>query len=205
MIFSHYATTKSATIQYTVEICQCMPTACVIYEDEKRSNNLCKGGCPNYSHKWSCPPFAPLFTEIILNWKKMYLIFMHVDLSQFSYIKSDYLKVKAANSILKSRADRFVREMARLHGSCISTGSCRLCKTCECKKGMPCAHPDLMAYSFEALGADAWQMVNDYFHKPLLSYQRQSLPEYASVVCAVLTNEDLSMKYLQDKYKETMN
>lgn len=167
-----------------------------------RFDNLCKSHCPNYAHKWSCPPFAPSFREFASKWERLYLIFMHTDLSQFSYIKNDYLKIKAAHNILKSRAERFVRKMAALHGGYISTGSCRRCRSCRCKIGMDCAHPDLMSYSFEALGMHVGQMVHDYFQKPLLWYQPQCLPRYTSVVCGILTNEQLSKKYLQDNYNK---
>ena len=202
MEFLYYAITKSASIQYVVEVCSCMPIMCTKYEDGKRFNNLCKIGCPNYSCKWSCPPFAPLFTDISLKWDKLYIIFMHIDLSQFSYIRNDYLKVKAANSILKSRADQFIRKMADMHGSCISTGSCRLCKPCKCKLNMPCAHPSTMSYSFEALGINVGQLVEDLFQTPLIWYKKHCLPKYTSVVCGILTNENLSDEYLQNSYKK---
>ncbi len=202
MKFSYYATTKSATIEYTVEMCQYTPAACIGYEDKTKFDNLCKTGCPNYSRKWSCPPFAPLFSDLTLKWENLYLVFLHADLSQFSYITNDYLKVKAANSILKSRADRFVRKMADLYGRYISTGSCRLCKPCKHKTGMSCAHPDLMGYSFEALGVDVGQMVYHCFQKPLLWYRRHCLPQYTSVVCGVLTNEELSLEHLKADYKK---
>lgn len=127
----------------------------------------------------------------------MYLVFLYTDMAHFSYIKNDYLKIKAANNILKSRADRFIRKMAELHGACISTGSCRLCKPCKCKNQMPCAHPDLMTYSFEALGIHVGQMVEDHFQKPLLWYQKHTLPEYTSVVCGILTDEILAMDDLE--------
>lgn len=170
------------------------------YEDKRKFDNLCKTGCPNYLCKWSCPPYAPLFTDVALKWDKTYIVFMHMDLSQFSYIKNDYLKVKAANTMLKSRADRFIRKMASLHGKCISTGSCRLCKPCKCKLGEPCAHSDLMAYSFEALGINVSQLVEDCFKKQLIWYKQNCLPQYTSVVCGILTNENLSDEYLQDSY-----
>lgn len=202
MNFSHYATTKSATIQYTIEVCLYAPALCIRYEDKAKFDNLCKVGCPNYACKWSCPPYAPLFADFALKWEKLYLVFMYVDLLQFSYIKNDYLKVKAANSMLKSRADQFIRKMAGLHGSCISTGSCRLCKPCKCKLDMPCAHPDLMAYSFEALGINVGQMVEDCFQKQLIWYRQHCLPQYTSVVCGILTNENLSDEYLRDSYKK---
>ncbi|MEH2943999.1 DUF2284 domain-containing protein [Lachnospiraceae bacterium KK002] len=198
MNFTHYAATKSATIPYTVELCLRTPAQCAEYEDKTTFDALCKNGCPNYARKWSCPPFAPSFADFTGHWKNLYVIFMHTELAEFSYIKNSYLKVKAANSVLKSRADRFTRRMAELHGSYISTGSCRLCKSCKCKGGAPCAHPASMSYSFEALGIDVNQMVTDCFQKPLLWYRKSCAPRYTSVVCGILTNEELSLEYLRD-------
>ena len=202
MNFTCQAISKSATIAYTVEICATSGDTCMKYEDKQKFDDLCRNGCPNYSHKWSCPPYAPPFERLASKWKNLYIVFIHADMEQFSYIKNDYLKVKAANSMLKSRADRFIREMARLHGEAVSTGSCRLCKPCRCKSGMPCAHPESMAYSFEALGIDVGRLTEDYFQRPLKWYSRQSLPEYTSVVCGILTNEDLSGEYLRAEYEQ---
>lgn len=196
------AKTDSAQISYQVEICSVTPAACAAYMDQERFRSLCEDGCPNYGRKWSCPPYAPLFTDFTAKWKYLYVLFLHTDMSNFAYIKNDYLKIKAANNILKSRADRFIRRMAGLHGSSISTGSCRLCKPCKCKQDLPCAHPDIMTYSFEALGIHVGRMVEDCFHKPLLWYRRHALPEYTSVVCGILTSERLSMEYLEERYKK---
>ncbi len=202
MKFICNATSKSADIQYTVEISAVASSACACYEDKINFNNLCKQGCPNFSHKWSCPPYAPQYGDFALKWKNLYIIFMYADMVQFAYIQNDYLKIKAANSMLKSRADRFIQEMAKLHGGCISTGSCRRCKPCKCKLDMPCAHPELMTYSYEALGINVGQMIEDYFHKPLLWYKKHCLPQYTSVVCGILTNDSLSEDYLQASYKK---
>lgn len=196
------ARTSSADIPYTVEICSAAPEACIPYTDQERFRLLCEKGCPNYGHKWSCPPFSPLFTDFTSKWTYLYVLFLYTDMSHFSYIRQDYLKIRAANSILKSRADRFLRRMSGLHGSSISTGSCRLCKPCKCKQDLPCAHPDLMTYSFEALGIHVGAMTEDFFHRPLLWYRKHALPEYTSVVCGILTKEALSMEYLENKYKK---
>jgi predicted metal-binding protein len=169
--------------------------------DKTKFDRMCLEGCPNYHHKWSCPPYSPDFERFASIWDNLYIVFMHTDLSQFSYIQNDYLKVKAANSILKSRADRYTRSMAKKHGNYISTGSCRLCKPCKCKIGELCAHPEIMTYSYEALGIDVGQLVEEYFHKPLMWYKRDCLPQYTSVVSGILTNEELDDEYLRYCYQ----
>lgn len=194
------AHTKSALIQYNIELCSLTPKDCFPLEDKETFRVLCAEGCTNYKRKWSCPPYSPSFHNFTSEWNKLYVLYMRINTDQFSYIKNDYLKIKAANSILKSRADKFMYKMAKQHGRYISTGSCRLCKPCKCKINMPCAHPAEKTYSFEALGVNVSGLVNMCFQEPLLWYKPKSLPKYTSVVCGLLTNESLSVEFLEDEY-----
>ena len=61
-----------------------------------------------------------------------------------------------------------------------------------------------MAYSFESLGINVDALVKEYFKKPLLWYKKGSVPEYTSVVCGLLTNEDLSLDILKELYLKTI-
>ena len=161
---------------------------------------MCETGCINYNKKWSCPPFAPAFSVISSHWSKLYVLYMRMPMYAFSGIKNENLRIKAANSMLKSRADRYMRVLSAKYGKCISTGSCRMCRPCKYMEGKSCAHPTIMAYSFEALGIDVYKLVNEHFDYPLLWYKKGSLPEYTSVVCGLLTNEELSLEGLKQEY-----
>jgi len=121
---------------------------------------------------------------------------------QFAYIKNDYLKIKAANSILKSRADKYLRRIASKYGKYISTGSCRLCRPCKCKIEQPCAKPETKTYSYEAMGVDVDVLVERYFNNKLLWYKRGKLPEYTSIVCGLLSNNLYSLETLRNEYME---
>lgn len=159
------------------------------YMDYTKFSELCKSGCVNYGKKWSCPPYSPLFEEFTKGYSYISICLLHIKLQQFSYIKNDYLKVKAANSILKSRIDKTLRKLKRPDNHYISTGSCRMCKPCKCKLDKPCAHNDIKTYSFEALGVDVSNMVKDLFDFKLLWYRKKNVPEYTSVVAGLLSNE----------------
>ena len=198
-----YAQTNAGLVGYTAEIYLVNPRVFDAYVDKAKFNKLCANGCPNYARKWSCPPFSPSFQEFAAGWDSLFVLYLRIGMDQFAYIKNDYLKIKAANSILKSRADRFLRKMAEQYGRFISTGSCRLCKPCKCKMNASCAHPEKMTYSFEALGLDVNALVNRCFQKPLLWYKPHSLPAYTSVVCGLLTNKPLSIETLHDEYVTT--
>ena len=194
------AATKSANLLYSVDLC-CVKADCITeYSDKNLFTTLCRTGCINYNKKWSCPPHSPDYQEVSTGWNYLFILYARMELSQFSYVKNDYLKVRAANSILKSRVEKFLRKMAEKHGNYISTGSCRLCKPCMCKKGLPCARPELMKYSFEALGIDVGKLVHEQFRKPLLWYKPHCLPDYTAVVCGLLTNDEITVQDLQEEY-----
>jgi len=194
------AKTSSADIQYSVDFRLTSLVGISTYVDKEKFDELCLTACSNFRSKWSCPPYAPAFTDFVANWKKLFIMHMYTEMSQFSYIKNDYLKVKAANVILKSRADKILRQMANKYGNYISTGSCRLCKPCKCKRELPCAQPELMTYSFEAMGVDVGKLVEAQFGKPLLWYHRRCVPQYTSVVCGLLTNIELSVETFKEEY-----
>lgn len=198
--FSAQAKTSSASLAYKVHICQCTPVQCIPMENQTAFKDLCQTGCRNYGQKWSCPPCSPPFGQFTKDWKWLYVLYMKIYTNQFSYIKNPYLKVKAGNAILKSRADKFLAGLAREYGCYISTGSCRRCKPCRRKLLQPCAHPNSMAYSFEALGINVGELVDLCFQQPLLWYAKGYLPEYTAVVCGLLTQETLPMEFLKTAY-----
>lgn len=100
------------------------------------------------------------------------------------------MKVKASNSILKSRLDRLMRELEiKYTGKMLTNGSCRLCKTCNKKNNLPCKKPFEMRYSMEALGLNVAQIAQHFFGHRLLWYKDKKAPSYSSVVSCLLTNE----------------
>ena len=198
--FEKDAVTQGGAKRYIAEIVEIAPRLLEDYINKEHFDGLCKQGCPNFGKKWSCPPFAPGYMDYTMNWEKLFVLYMQISFDQFDYIKSDHLKVKAANVILKSRADKFLREMAVQYGNYLSTGSCRLCKPCKCKIGTPCAHPDMMTYSFEALGVDVSRLVEKCFSRTLLWYKPHNLPEYTSIVSGLLTNGEITIMDIKSAY-----
>lgn len=159
------------------------------YEDYNKFSLLCKNGCPNYEKKWSCPPYSPKFNDFSKEFDLISICALTMELNGLSYIRNDYLKVKAANAILKSKADKVFRSFATERRRYVSTGSCRLCKPCKCKKAEPCARPSMMAYSFEALGINVSKITESLFDFKLLWYEKGKCPQYTAVVVGLLTNE----------------
>lgn len=172
------------------------------YEELVKFKELCKNGCPNYKMKWSCPPYSPFYHEILKGYGFLTVCALTVRLNQFDYIRRDYLKIKAANSILKSRADRMLRESVSENYKGISTGSCRKCKPCRCKLNEPCRNPSKVMYSFEALGVNVSHMVKDLFNFELQWYSKGLLPEYTSVVVGILSKEKGDIKKIYSLFRK---
>lgn len=186
-----YAKTPTSIIQYSLQSETAEVQDFTKYMDIKVFHECCKLGCPNYGMKWSCPPYAPDYGAYVRDYKLLTVFLLKAELSQFSYIKNDYLKIKAANSILKSRIDNTLRFFKNDETHYISTGSCRLCKPCKRKLNIPCAHPDLMSYSFEAMGINVTHLVRDLFEEELLWYSKKMLPQYTCVVAGLLCKKEI--------------
>lgn len=185
------AKTPHGVIQYSYK-CKFIDVGEVLsFLDKKKFDALCEIGCPNYNNKWSCPPYAPDFKTFTQNYKYIDIVMLLVEMREFSYIKQDFLKIKAANSVLKSRIDKALRLSINKEEFYISTGSCRLCKPCKRKNGENCAHPTERTFSFEALGIDVSSLTKELFKKELLWYKDKILPQYTCVVAGLLTNNNL--------------
>lgn len=194
------AKTNTTSVEYEVYFSALSPDICYGFEDKKKFSMLCANGCCNFDKKWSCPPHSPSFRDYTRGWDNLVVLYFRIDLNQLGYIKNDYLKIKAANSILKSRSDRFLREASLGGKRFISSGSCRLCHPCKCKAGEKCTYPNKMAYSFEALGIDVTGLVERCFSTTLSWYRSRKLPQYTAVVCGLLTNEVPSIERMQSEY-----
>ena len=196
------AHTPHAIIEYVCEECLVQTKYLEMFVDKSYFDILCKKGCPNYGNKWSCPPYAPDYIKFVEKYEFIDIFMLYIELDQFDYIKQDYLKIKAANSIMKSRIDKGLRNSMNENEFYVSTGSCRLCKSCKKKVGEPCAYPEYRTYSFVALGINVSLLTIDIFQRELLWYSTKNLPQYTSVVAGLLTNNGISNTEVIDQLLE---
>lgn len=167
------------------------------YEHKNEFENLCADGCPNYNNKWSCPPFSPSYSHTSKEYSNIILMLLYCDLSQFDYIKTEYMKIKASNSILKSKSEKLARFLEEdMCGVMITNGSCKLCKPCNRKKNLNCKRPKEMRYSLEALGLNVGLISKEFFNHELLWYENKLAPKYSSVITGVLTNKQVDEDYI---------
>lgn len=169
-----------------------IPDTSVLYDyyEKTKIEAACEKGCPNYGNKWSCPPYSEHFLNIEKEYSMGYLLCFSTEMKNYSDIKNKYLAVKAANVTLKTlieKCARSIEEYAR--GYSLLSGSCRLCKPCQCKIKRPCKHPDRMRYSMEATALNVQKMCFDFLGHELLWYENKKLPEYTSVVVFILFHQ----------------
>jgi len=194
------AATPQAKIEYQIFIADAGTEEIFKYEDRERFNALCRNRCDNFGRKWSCPPYAPAYHEFAGEYNRIYICLTLAKTDQFNYIKHDYLKIKAANTILKRRIDKTLRKLIEKDVYYISGGSCRLCKSCKCKFQESCIHPELMTYSFEAMGINVDDMIRDIFGIPLLWY-KESLPKYTCVVAGLVSKDKFEAETIIETLK----
>jgi predicted metal-binding protein len=146
---------------------------------------MCKIGCKNYDNKFSCPPFSGNFIELVGNRDGIFVVLFLMDLSKID--STQYNKLRIANSIMKSRMDKIMRIMeSKFDTKFFSTGSCRLCRTCQLKLKKSCKHPDKMRYSLEATGVDCDDLSKKLFNLPLLWFNNGQAPKYTCVIAGLI-------------------
>ena len=162
-----------------------------IQTNKELFDNLCRNGCPNFGKKYSCPPYSPKFEFLGKEFEYLFLARFSCDLNQIN--SNEYNKIRIANSVMKSRMDKLMRNLEeKIGGIFLSNGSCRLCKPCLCKEGKPCKHPKKRRYSLESTGINVDYLAEKYFNKKLLWYDSKlgKSPEYTCVVSALFCSKD---------------
>ncbi len=201
MNFNIFHKTPTTRIQIQISLKYLDANVLVKYEEKDRFNKLCELGCINYNKKWSCPPHSPTYSSYLNGFSKFLLILFNCDLAQFDYVKTEYMKVKTSNSILKSQSDKLSRFLEiKLSGKMLSNGSCRLCKPCSKKvSANSCKNPLKLRYSLESLGLNVEQISQDFFNRKLLWYKtKQASPDYSTVVSGILTNNMFDNRFLKE-------
>lgn len=199
----YFYTTSAARIRLDIKLRLAYVEGLTRYEDKLCIREKCEKGCVSYGRKWSCPPFSPSFSDYSRGYPSCVLILFYCRLNQFHYIQSDYMKVRAANSILRSQTTKLARYFEEeLSGRMLSGGSCRSCKTCAKVQDKDCKNPSKLRFSLEALGLNQDEISRDYFNHQLLRYENRKAPEYSTVLSGVLMPEALAERELEARLQK---
>ncbi|MDD3647537.1 MAG: DUF2284 domain-containing protein [Candidatus Dojkabacteria bacterium] len=168
----------------------------VIHRDDVKVNKeqfeeMCKNGCPNYGKKYTCPPYSPSYTDHTKGNDWLFVVAFTLSLDQFKNTKyREYLKLRIANSVLKTRIEKLMRAFEKqLDSKFLGTGACRLCKPCQLQSNEPCRYPQERRYSLESVGVDCNELMKKVCGKELKWYRDKKAPQYTSVICALPVKE----------------
>ena len=179
---------KTSIAEYEVEVYSSFIEKQEVKTQRELFIKMCKEGCKNYGNKFSCPPCSPSFLEIVGNQEGILVIMFLMNLREIN--SAEYNKLRIANSIMKSRIDKVLRSLeTRSNTKFLSTGSCRLCRTCNLKLKKPCKHPEKMRFSLESSGVDCNYLSTKFFNKPLLWFKDQKAPEYTAVLGGLICDK----------------
>lgn len=171
---------------------------CERFVDVPRFLALCRA-CSNYDKVWSCPSFAFSVDEL---WKGLCLSYSHMRLLgrkltfgpealEKRYDRRQMEELYKA-TLYRERTDMdselFALEAENPGSLALLPGFCCRCGEGNCTRaaGQPCRDPQHLRHSLEALGGDVGRTAAELLATPLLWSQEGRLPEYFTLVAALL-------------------
>jgi predicted metal-binding protein len=166
------------------------------YQDREKFMAFCKE-CPNYNNLWCCPPLQFDANELLQGFTDINLVAVKVIYDEET--------IKSANTAEKIKeitrrtlrevkdklADTMLSVEREIPGSIgLASGGCYLCERCNRKDDLPCQQPEKMRYSIDSFGFDLTAITSDLLQIEL-KWPKDSLPEYYTLIHALLTKEPL--------------
>ncbi len=149
--------------------------------------------CDAYGKTWACPPFEQEFDIEQYEVANLFATKVWVDpAEQEKILSKEELKSKMVEILEPVRRDLDERLLALEaivpSSRALFAGSCRSCPKGECTrpKGEPCAKPDKMRPSLEALGFDVSRTASELIGAEL-QWSKDTLPQYFTLIYALLT------------------
>lgn len=173
------------------------------YQDQAKFLVFCQH-CGNYQTLWSCPPLLLDVPQFLQGFNYIYIIGVKVIYDEET-IKSAHTAEKIKEITFQSLQEVKTKLAAALltleqqiPGSVsLSSGGCRLCQRCERRDDRPCRYPEKMRYSLDAFGFDLTAITSDLLQIEL-KWAKNSLPEYYTLIHALLTTQELDKTILHE-------
>ena len=165
------------------------------YYDREKFLEFCRA-CPSYGLLWSCPPLAAETEQSLSRYRNAVVVGAKIvyDAQTVACTDTKEKVIECSDRSLlvvkKELLEILLQLEKRLPGSlAISSGGCEICGRCTRPDIKPCRHPDRMRHSFESLGVDLGKLARDLLGIEL-KWSSGRLPEYFTLICALLTNAD---------------
>ncbi|HWR44145.1 DUF2284 domain-containing protein [Sporomusa sp.] len=166
------------------------------YQHQEKFMAFCKD-CHNYNTLWSCPPLQFDANQFLLDFNYIYIIGAKViyDAETIELANtSDKIKEITTQSLreVKNKLSDILLDLERQIPDSISlaSGGCHICERCRRCDNLPCQYPEKMRYSLDSFGFDLTAITSDMLQIEL-KWSKDSLPEYYTLIHALLTKQSL--------------
>lgn len=153
----------------------------------------CCKECKNYGQVWSCPPYDFDVKSIWENYREIWVVATKIVFAEDTRKEITGIEAVEAYSrqVLQTEKQKLSEELWSLEkehpGSIsLSAGSCHLCQNCGRPEGKPCSDAAHMRYSIESLGGNVGKTCSQLLSIRLIWSQEGKLPEYYTLVSALL-------------------
>ncbi|MBO7668676.1 MAG: DUF2284 domain-containing protein [Firmicutes bacterium] len=164
------------------------------FVDVPRFLTFCRE-CDSYGHVWSCPPFDFSVEELWRSFRTMCLLGRKLTYDkQLTAVRYDREQMRQLllRTLYLEREDMehelFALEEEIPGSLALLPGSCRRCGDNGCTRpaGRPCRDPGHLRHSLESLGGDVGRTAAELLDTPMLWSSEGRLPEYHTLVAALL-------------------
>lgn len=172
------------------------------YQHQKKFLAFCKD-CKNYNSRWSCPPLQIDVNQFLLEFNYIYVIGVKISYDAKTINWADTTeKIKeittcSLQEVKNKLSDKMLALESHIPDSIsLSSGGCNICQRCKRCDNLPCQYPEKMRYSLDSFGFDLTAITADLLQIEL-KWSKDSLPEYYTLIHALLTKQPLAADILK--------
>ncbi len=166
------------------------------FRDAPRFAAFCRE-CERWNACWACPPLTVNPDEYLRPFRRVTFVAARIffDDGERRSARAPETVRATTRRVMAERKSRLFDALlsceAAVPGSLqLASGGCHLCAVCARSLGAPCRHPARLRYSLDSFGFDLTEICRELLGIRLLWSDGSSLPEYYTLVHALLGPRD---------------
>lgn len=172
--------------------------------DHAATVKACQDGCNNYGRNGGCPPYAPNFANLRVDYPYGVIIFARLFTRYYPpkvLAGNYYIRTNSVESMLSRLMTRIGHKAAStIGGIFLGTGHCSGCRKCAFKSGnTECVNPDKRIFSMESTGILVGDLVTQELDFSLQWWNPKEpdyIPEFMTKVILLLSTHPIDLQLL---------